>query len=62
MSAAFVLFRVISWIDFGGTLKAIHKLTRRNTKTDDISLCLDNLCLPNRMIFASIRVEMWPSG
>ena len=33
---AFVLFRVISWIDFGVELKAIHELTRTNTKSRDL--------------------------
>jgi hypothetical protein len=32
--AAFVLFRVISWIDFGVRRKAIHELTRTKTKID----------------------------
>ena len=30
----FVLFRVISWIDLAVKLKAIHEVTRTNTKTD----------------------------
>ena len=32
--ATFVMFRVISWIDFGVKLKAIHELTRTKKKTD----------------------------
>jgi hypothetical protein len=40
--ATLVLFRVISLIDFGGKLKAIHELTRTNTKAD-VSLVLTSI-------------------
>jgi len=42
----FVLFREISWIDFGDGLRAIHELTRTKTK-------------PNYYLAHSARADMY---